>query len=557
MSALTALLGGLGLFLLGTWLMTEGLKLAAGNALRTILETWTRSPLRGLLAGFLITAAVRSSSAVTVAAIGFVNAGLLSLTQAVWVVFGTNLGTTTTAWLIAFVGIRFDIAALALPLLGIGMLLRLSAGTRQRAGGLGQALAGFGCFFLGIEILQGGFAGLAPRIAELGLPEGGPAAILAFVGLGIVLTLATQSSAAAIAIALTASAGGAVPLELAAAAVIGTNIGTTSTALLAALGATAPARRVATAHIVFNLLTGIAALALLPGLLALSRWLPAALGAGADMPNVLAVFHTLFNLLGVLLMWPIAGWLVRRLARLFTSPDEVLGRPQHLDATLLPVPDLAVQGLEREVARMLAMAAECARGRIVPAPGTAAAPAEQLRAIMRLGQEVRGFVAQLNSRPLADGVAAALPHLLRAVQHAEMIAALSGRLDGAEAGPARSAVAADWAELRLQTIGTLTRVMADEADEAARAEAAYQAVKNGLLAAAAHGRTPVAALDAALLQAQAMRRIADAVRKGGRRLRAVRRGALPDVTGASRAADAEEPLDAEVSAASRRPADKP
>jgi phosphate:Na+ symporter len=528
MSALSALLGGLGLFLLGTWLMTEGLKLAAGTALRTILERWTRSPLRGLLAGFLITAIVRSSSAVTVAAIGFVNAGLLSLTQAVWVVFGTNVGTTTTAWLVAFVGIRFDMAALALPLLGLGMLLRLASGRRQRTAGIGQALAGFGCFFLGVEILQGGFAGLAPRIAGLGLPESGPVAILAFVGLGTVMTLVTQSSSAAIAVALTASAGGAVPLDLAAAAVIGTNIGTTSTALLAAIGATAPARRVAIAHIVFNLLTGVAALALLPALIAASRWLPAALGAGAEMPTVLAVFHTLFNLLGVVLMWPITGWLVRRLARLFTSPEEALGRPQHLDATLLAVPELAAQGLAREVARMLGLAAAGAADRIRPAANGTPGPAERARAVLGLGQEVRRFVAQLNSREMPNEVSAALPHLLRAAQHAETIAALADRLGGVEAAPAHRAVAHEWAELRMQTLEALTPVMAEDAEAAARAEAGYQTVKDALLAAAARGQIPVAALDAALLEAQAMRRIAAAALKGRRRLRIARPGAAAE-----------------------------
>ncbi|MDO9502090.1 Na/Pi cotransporter family protein [Falsiroseomonas sp.] len=554
MSALVALLGGLGLFLLGTWLMTEGLKLAAGGALRAILETWTRSPLRGLLAGFFITAVVRSSSAVTVAAIGFVNAGLLSLTQAVWVVFGTNVGTTTTAWLVAFVGIRFDIAALALPLLGLGMLLRLAAGTRQRAAGIGQALAGFGCFFLGIDILQGGFADLAPRIAELGLPESGPVAILGFVGLGVLLTVATQSSSAAIAIALTASAGGAVPLEMAAAAVIGTNIGTTSTALLAALGATPPARRVATAHIAFNLLTGIAALALLPGLLALSRWIPAALGAGQDMPTVLAVFHTLFNLLGVLLIWPIAGWLIRWLSRLYTSPEETLGRPQYLDATLLSVPELAAKGLEREVARMLELAAASAAACITPTPGATPTPGEQIRAVTRLGQEVRGFLAQLNSQQLPDAVAAALPHLLRAVQHAETITALAERLGGRQAEPARLGAAAEWAELRMQALEALTPVTADEAAVAAQAEAAYQAVKNALLAAAARGRTPVAALDAALLQAQSMRRIAAAVLKGRRRLRAARPGAVEETPAGPHTTDAaEEALHDRLPAGMSRP----
>jgi phosphate:Na+ symporter len=403
------------------------------------------------------------------------------------------------------------------------MLVRLASGARQRAAGIGQALAGFGCFFLGIEILQGGFAGLAPRIAELGLPKSGPLAILGFVGLGFMLTLATQSSSAAIAIALTASAGGAVPLELAAAAVIGTNVGTTSTALLAALGATPPARRVATAHIAFNLLTGVAALALFPVLLAVSVWLPAASGAGDDMPTVLAVFHTLFNLLGVLLMRPITNWLVRRLQRLFTSPEEVLGRPQHLDATLLPVPELAVQALEREVSRMLEMAAAGAAGLIPPVAGGAAAMEQRVRAVALLGREARRFVAELNSRPLAEEVAAALPHLIRAVQHAETIATLAGRLGGPEAELAHRAAAAEWSELRMRTLEALTPVTTKEA-AAAEAEAAYQAVKRALLVAAARGRTPVAALDAALLEAQAMRQMAAAVLKARHRLRAARPG---------------------------------
>lgn len=517
-AALAALLGGLGLFLLGTWMMTEGLKAAAGGALRAFLQSWTRSPLRGLLAGFLITALVRSSSAVTVAAIGFVNAGLLSLTQAVWVVFGTNVGTTTTAWLVAFIGIRFDIGAAALPMLGAGMLLRLMAGGRPRLAGLGQVLAGFGAFFLGIDILQDGFAGLAPRIAELGLPESGPLAILGFVLLGVFLTLATQSSAAAMAIALTASAGGAVPLELAGAAVIGTNIGTTSTALLASIGATAPARRVAMAHIVFNLVTGAAALLLLPLLLGLSRWIPAALGAGEDMPTVLAVFHTLFNLLGVLLMWPLAGLMVRWLAGRFTSPEEELGRPRHLDATLREVPELAAQALEREVARMLALASQGAAGRI--RPRTDPAPEAELHAVAPLGQEVRSFVARLNTSALPERVVAALPHLLRAAQHAEAIATLAARLDEDEAAPAPRAAPAEWAELRVRTLEALTPVMADDTAAASEAEAAYQSVKAALLSAAARGQVRVAALDAALLQAATLRRMASFAVKGRRRLRA-------------------------------------
>src|SRR5690606_18720924 len=154
----------------------------------------------------------------------------------------------------------------------------------------------------------------------------------------------------------TATAGGALPLDLAAAAVIGTNIGTTSTALLASIGATPPARRVASAHIVFNLLTGAVALLLLPLLLDASRVLIAIAGGDSGTIAVLAAFHTLFNVLGVLLMWPAAAWLVAFLSRRFVSAEEEIGRPVHLDPTLAGVPALALRGLVLELTRATEMA---------------------------------------------------------------------------------------------------------------------------------------------------------------------------------------------------------
>ena len=516
---LAALLGGVGLFLLGTSLMTEGLKQAAGEALRGILQSWTRSALRGLAAGFLITALVRSSSAVTVAAIGFVNAGLLSLTQAVWVVFGTNVGTTTTAWLVAFVGIRFDIGALALPLLGVGMLLRLAAGNRARLAGLGEALAGFGVFFLGVNVLQQGFLGLAPQMAELGLPETGPAALAAFLLLGTLLTVLTQASSAAIAIVLTASAAGSLPLELAAAAVVGTNIGTTSTAAFATIGATAAAKRVAAAHILFNLLTGAAALLLLPWLVRLSVWLPATLGHEADMPTVLAVFHTLFNLLGVVLMWPLAGRLVGWLSSRFITPEEALGRPRFLDATLLAVPNLALDGLAREVARMLELAAGHAAQRLGGQGGATGGIPGGGRATLLLGEAVRGFIARLNAAAMPAEAVAALPSLLRALQHAETIARNAAALSDENGVEKRLGVAADWSGLRAATLDALLPVEATDDSALDRSEAAYQAVKRALLAAAAEGHAPVTAVDAGLAHAQRLRQMAAAAIKGRRRLR--------------------------------------
>ena len=160
LNTLGALLGGLGLFLLAVGMISNGLRLAAGRQLRSLLERYTGSPARGIASGALITALVQSSSAVTVATLGFVNAGILNLPQALGVVFGSNVGTTMTGWLVAAVGFKFKLELFALPLVGIGMFLRLT-GSRSRRGALGEALAGFGLFFIGVDILRDGFAGLA------------------------------------------------------------------------------------------------------------------------------------------------------------------------------------------------------------------------------------------------------------------------------------------------------------------------------------------------------------------------------------------------------------
>lgn len=160
-----ALIGGIGLFLLGMHLMTDGLRRSAGGALRNILDKGTSTLFRGIMWGALMTALVQSSSAVTVALIGFVNAGLMQLRQAVGVIYGSNLGTTMTGWLVALVGFKFDIKAVSLPLIGIGMGLWVVFGQR-RQGAFGFALAGFGVFFIGIDILNSTFHDLKTTIGK-------------------------------------------------------------------------------------------------------------------------------------------------------------------------------------------------------------------------------------------------------------------------------------------------------------------------------------------------------------------------------------------------------
>jgi phosphate:Na+ symporter len=538
------LIGGIGLFLLGMWLMTEGLRVAAGDALRVILQNWIKSGLQGVLAGILITAIVQSSTIVTVATLGFVNAGLMSLGQAIWVIFGTNVGTTMTGWLVAVIGVKVDIGMLALPLIGIGMLARLAFGRNMRRSGIGQALAGFGVFFLGINVLQAGFADLAPLVAAEAIAPPGWAGRLLFLGLGFVLTQLTQSSSASIAIILTASAGGSVPFELGAAAVIGTNIGTTTTALLAAIGATSAAKRVASAHIAFNLLTGIVAILLTLPLTHVADFLAGLFGAGSDMPTRLAIFHTLFNVLGVLLIWPLAVPLVRFLSRRFVTQAESLGQPRHLDRTITAVPALALRSLVLELLRMRDMAFAAATRRVIDAGAVGADVVAQEQGVTALGQAVRKFIAGLSAGPLPDDVVVALPDLLRATQHLEDMTRRAEQLAAGGTAPShemvnlRKAVLASLAQRADQpasyreasyreasapeTSDRETGLALDAAGAlaviAAAVEDHYQKTKSELLRRAATGGLSLDAMESAQRDAQLLRRCADSAIKAQRRL---------------------------------------
>lgn len=348
---LGGLIGGLGLFMLGMHIMTEGLRLAAGRALPRMLHGWTSTPPRGVATGALITAVVQSSSAVTVATIGFVNAGLIGLYQACMVVYGANIGTTMTSWLVALLGFKVNLKLLALPMVGIGMLLRIGAGESRRAG-LGEALAGFALFFLGIDVLVSVFGQIGEELQLTMLSGTGLVPAVTAVGIGFAMTSLMQSSSAATAVTLTATVGGLMTVENAAAMVIGANLGTTTTAVMAALAATPNARRVASAHVLFNLITGVVALALLPVILFMLRHLYTMTGNVAEPATLLAMFHTIFNVLGVLLMLPLTGLLIRFLQRRFVSAEENEARPKYLDRNTLQTPLLAINALSMELARV-------------------------------------------------------------------------------------------------------------------------------------------------------------------------------------------------------------
>jgi len=370
MVLLVNLLGGVGLFLLGMTLLTDGLKLAAGAALERILTAWTRTRLYGLLTGILVTALVQSSTAMTVAAIGFVNAGLLSFTSALWVVFGSNLGSSVTGWLVALIGFKFQIDAFALPFIGVGMALKLS-GEGTRRGGLGGTLTGFGLLFLGIDMLKDGFGGLGPQsLPDMGSDLGG---MLLAVLVGLVLTVVLQASAATLTLVLTAVAGGMFPVETGAAIVIGANIGTTLTGIVAAINATPNARRLAAAHVLFNIVTAVVAFALLRPLLHLIHYMGVHFVGNGDPVTQLVIFHSVFNALGVLLMWPLSTPLVRFLQSRFQTVEEDELRTHYLDMNVAAVPALALQALRRELARMghlsLQLATEASQKPATPSGG--------------------------------------------------------------------------------------------------------------------------------------------------------------------------------------------
>ncbi|MBI3188235.1 MAG: Na/Pi cotransporter family protein [Gammaproteobacteria bacterium] len=512
---LGGLVGGIGLFLLGMGLMTDGLKLAAGPALARILAHSTKTRLRGLASGVLVTALVQSSSAVTVAAIGFVNAGLLTLGQSLWVLFGANVGTTMTGWLVALVGLKFKIEALALPLIGIGMILRLS-GEGRRRGALGLALAGFGVLFLGIDMLKEAFSGLSTDFA---LPEGESFRdVLIQVGIGMLLTVLMQSSSASLAVALTAAQGGLLTTQGAAAVVIGANIGTTVTAVIAAIGATPNAKRAAAAHILFNLLTGMVALLLLPWLIDFISLLGEWSGLDSAPAAKLALFHTVFNVLGVVLIWPIASRMTGFLEARFKRAEEDAGRPRYLDKTVLAVPALALDALEREVRRMGSISVATVRAALAETRDQALV---QNRAIVtRLSQAIADFIVQLNRAEMSPASAQRLPAILRLVRYYESAAeaaVVGATAQGSEVATGLpEATAFRNAARELLALCEESPPVADDAPMTAaliRTQAAYQALKARLLAAGARGDMPVTVMDAELRAASALRRALEQLAK--------------------------------------------
>ena len=365
------LLGALGMFLYGMNLMSSGLQKAAGDRLRGFLSAMTSSPLKRVLTGLGITSIIQSSSATTVMVVSFVNAGLLTLVQAIGVIMGANIGTTVTAWLVAWLGFKADISILAIPLMLFGFLFSNSKKNQHK--NIGELIVGFSLLFLGLSFMKESVPDLSetPQVLEFvkDWSSNGFASVLIFLVFGTVLTLVLQSSSATMAITLIMLSMGYIPFTMACAMVLGENIGTTITANIAAAVGNTSAKRAAMSHTIFNVFGVIWALFFftpflgLVGLIIESFGLPnpAKEGFIVSSPTSpestaalygLSMLHTLFNTINTCILIWCTGWIEKAVTVIIKAPanqEKDVFRLKYIEAGPLATPELATEQASNEI----------------------------------------------------------------------------------------------------------------------------------------------------------------------------------------------------------------
>ena len=355
--AFFSIAGSLGLFLYGMKVMSDGIQQAAGQRMQKVLSFMTGNRLSAVLTGFGVTAVIQSSSAATVMVVSFVNAGLLTLTQAIGVIMGANIGTTVTAWIVSIIGFSLKLGALALPAVGIGFIMSMIKWNKGQYRELGMTVLGFGLLFMGLDLLTKSMPRLSPE--ALGFIEAfsgrGLVSMLlgALVGLGI--TLVIHSSSAATTIFLTMAHQGIVGYEMAAAMILGANIGTTIDAALASIGAKSTARRAALVHVLFNVIGTMWALAFFRPLLALVDAITPGLPEGMGITGHLAMLHTVFNTVNTLLFFPFVNQFAALVSRLIPDREDAPLRHYSLSyhsGTFQDTPELNILRAEQEIRDM-------------------------------------------------------------------------------------------------------------------------------------------------------------------------------------------------------------
>ena len=360
------LLGALGMFLYGMNLMSSGLQKAAGDKLRGFLSAMTSNSFKGVMTGLGITSIIQSSSATTVMVVSFVNAGLLTLVQAIGVIMGANIGTTVTAWMVSWLGFKADISILAVPLMLFGFLFSNSKKDNRK--NVGELIVGFSLLFLGLSFMKDSVPDLrqTPEVLEFvtSWASYGFGSVLLFLAFGTVLTLVLQSSSATMAITLIMLSMGWIPFNMACAMVLGENIGTTITANIAASVGNTQAKRAAMSHTIFNVFGVLWALLLFNPFLKLVGYItehlfglpnPAAEGfvvtasesaEGAAALYGLSMLHTLFNLINTLLLVWFTKWIAKAVCLIIRAPknqDKEVFKLKYISAGPLATPELSVE----------------------------------------------------------------------------------------------------------------------------------------------------------------------------------------------------------------------
>ncbi|NNE38795.1 MAG: Na/Pi cotransporter family protein, partial [Gammaproteobacteria bacterium] len=357
------LLGSLGLFLYGMKVMSDALMQLAGDKLRKILTRLISNRFKGVLMGLFITGIIQSSSATTLMVVSFVNAQLLSLTEAISIIMGANIGTTFTAWLITLLGFKIKISSIAIPIIFIGLIFYLKK--NKMFNNLGSFIIGFALLFIGLEFMKDAMTGIEN---SQGLYEffqhnsnRGFLGILIFIAIGSLLTLVLQSSSATMAITLVAASQGVINFEAAAAMVLGENIGTTITANLAAFVSNTEARRAALAHLIFNSIGVTWILILFTPYLALvdriaNKFMSASpLAIATDIPIGLSIFHSSFNIINTLVLIGFITYIARIVIYIIAEkpvPEPVFSTSKFLTKQSLKYPETAIKALLEETRRL-------------------------------------------------------------------------------------------------------------------------------------------------------------------------------------------------------------
>ena len=416
--AISWLLGGLGLFVYGVHILSAGLRQSAGERVRRAVARATRFSLVGLLLGTAITALLQSSSATTVVVVGFVDAGVLSLGQAVGVIFGSGIGSTLTAQLIAGGWLE----ALALPAIGVGLILHLFV-PRRGVRYVGRCVLGFGMVFFGFALMKAAVAqwqstAIRSWFAYLGEPS--PLNMALAVALGAVATAVLQSSAATIGMIMALASEGVIPdLSTALPLVVGCNIGTTVTAVLASIGATVTARRAALLHVLFRLFGGVCTLLLLRYY---EQYIPFTAGR---VTQQIANFHTIQNLLTALVLVPFGGLFVRVVRWLVPGREETTPAPLYVDFGRKVSPEQAVEQARREILRVAGVVREMTVDAVTALSERSDALLESVmkreEAMDTLHQTVVQFLLSPGSRALHGGTNLDAMALLQVLQHVERV----------------------------------------------------------------------------------------------------------------------------------------